>query len=165
MSNQECPLKLKSTAFCKSVLTDLGTAEHSLIGLMPAIQIQMQLPKGPKLPEQIPVPFVGGLCAFALFERKPPFDQLFEADIEVRIEGLSPSTPPGNSKLIFPPGIRFSQMHIKFANPHCVFATDKEIQETEVKVKWLFGNIILGEAILPIAFTIMEQTDANKLRN
>jgi hypothetical protein len=164
MPAQQPPLKLKTTAFCKTVLTEIGSVEHSLIGFLPAIQLGVQFPEGEraKQPKALMVPFYPGLCAFALFERTTPLDESFEVEVQVRVVGPFAPQPEASSVVSFLPGVRYSQMPIKLGNPVFQFDIDKNYQETEIKVEWLSEGKSLGVAALPVALKILEPATANK---
>ncbi len=162
MLSEEPPLKLRLAAFCKIVLTEAGTAEHSLIGFLPAINLGITLPKDQPV-QQLSIPFMTGLAIFALFERSTRLDDLYDVELEVRISGPFEKPSPLTSNLKFPPGVKFTQMPIKFQNPTLNFSlnSEKEVQETEIKVQWVLNDVIIGEATLPISVKVMEPTDAN----
>src|SRR5271170_6142728 len=113
MSPEQNPLKLLTTTFCKAVLTEIGTAEHSLFCVLPAIQLVVQIPAAEK-PNQLSLPFSPGLVAFVIFERTTTPEKPYEAEIEMRVTGPFPDQPPAISKLTFPADVRFAQMPVRF---------------------------------------------------
>jgi hypothetical protein len=165
-SSSEPALQLKLAAFCKIVLTETGTPEHSLVGLLPAITLGIVVPKDAPV-QPLPIPLVSGLSVYALFERSKPIDKPYDALVEVTITGPFKESPSLAGNLHFPAGVKFTQMPIKFQNPILIFSLEsgKEVQESEIKVEWVLDNVIIGEAMLPISMKRMEppETDANDL--